>query len=476
MDAEITRKIKIYCPQHQTVSEVEEKPQVICEIREHALSNDFPRAEYWEYCCDCRIFSPSSFGSGGKARANCPHCESPIARRFLCDECKTVSYESDEDTKGKNFGIGAEGVKPACPGCRKIFGTIHSNQHQCAEIEGLLTTHRAECPFCEKSTFAKASEPKPVEPLPDNVPPPNVAGKPGSTQCPKCGNWGFAGRIHCGKCGTRLAELDAGVSPGTASPRTQLLGSICPNCGTGNQAGSYFCNSCGQALKIQPAAAPAETAAKTVNLPPPIPNTQKTVPPGAQTFPPNSFPPNYNPPQPAPFGQNKPLLYVGGVALILVFILGLIAYNAKKSDGNTARTSTPTPSPSPVRTSTPLPRNAAPVDMNYTANTTTTNTSSSSPLVGRTGRLTRNLNIRSSSSKDSVSWGVHYEGARVEILEIDSYTSDGEFVTWYRVKVLENGCDRATNRCGNNWENDYDFGWLKAEMEGWMNAKYIALK
>ncbi len=463
MDEKIIKQVKIYCPTHQTVFEVEEKPQIVCEIREHALSNNFPKEEFWEYCCDCQIFSPSSFGSGGKAAENCRHCERQTLRRFLCDECKIVSYESDEDTKGKNFGISPEGIKPACPGCRKTFGETHSNQHQCADIEGALMTHRAECPFCRKLTFAKASSPKQVEPFPDNVEPPSATGKMPSTQCPKCGNWGFAGRIHCGKCGVQLNASAEGVSPGTTTARTQLLGSICPNCGTGNQAGSYFCNSCGQALKVAQTA-PAETAAKTVNLPPPIPVTPtNTATFGAQTIPPSDFQPT-----PSPAGQNKPILAVSVGALVLLSILGIIAYNANKSSSNT-NVKSPSPSPSPTKT-TP-PRTATPA-----VNRPPDNTASSSSIIGSKGRLTSNLNLRSAPNKVAEIRGTHYEGARIEVLAEESYTTQDEYVTWYKVRVLEDGCDRVGgNGCGNNWERNGSFGWLEAETEGWMNSKYIVL-
>ncbi len=464
MDTKVlARQLKVYCPTHQTVFEVEEKPQIVCEIREHALSNNFPKEEFWEYCCDCQIFSPSSFGSGGKAAENCRHCERQTLRRFLCDECKIVTYESDEDTKGKNFTISPEGTKPACPGCRKTFGEIHSNQHQCADIEGALMTHRAECPFCRKSTFAKASSPKQVEPFPDNVEPPSATGKMPSTQCPKCGNWGFAGRIHCGKCGVQLNASAEGVSPGTTTARTQLLGSICPNCGTGNQAGSYFCNSCGQALKVAQTA-PAETAAKTVNLPPPIPIT----PTNTATFGAQTIPPNDSQPKPSFVEQNKPLLAIMGSLLVFVFIIGIITFSTNKSSSNT---NVKSPSPSPSSTKSTASKTSTPM------NRTEDNTATSSPLIGRKGTLKTNAFIRSTPGKDGEMRGTHYQGAKLEILEVSSFYNDkGEYVTWFRVNILENGYDQKNgNGRGNNWERDGTFGWLEAETEGWIYADTILL-
>ena len=472
----ITRQLKVYCPMHQTIFEVEEKPQIICEIKEHALANDFPNSEYWEFCADCQTFSPSSFGTGGKAKDACRHCERTTVRRFLCDECKIVSFESDEDTKGKFFTIGAEGMKPNCPGCRKVFGEISANQHQCTDIENSLMTHRAECPFCQKLTFEKASSPQQVEPLSDVNKTAELPNNAGSTQCPNCGHWGFAGRIHCGKCGNRLSELAEGVLPGTSAPRTQLLGSICPNCGTGNQAGSSFCNNCGQALKVIPLSQagiysptpnfPYQTGnlnppPPNIPPPPPIPNAQTNIPIGAQTLSPDAFQQqNYSD------GSKKPFLIVFSGLLFVVFIVGIIAYNANK--GNSVLVTTTSPSPTSTKTtdsksSTPRPAS------------TTENTSSAN--VGSKGRLTTNVNIRVAPNKTAESRGIHYENARIEVLAEESYnTNDGEYVTWYKVRVLENGCDRVGNNgCGNNWERNGSLGWLEAEMVGWMNSKHIIL-
>ena len=104
-------------------------------------------------------------------------------------------------------------------------------------------------------------------------------------------------------------------------------------------------------------------------------------------------------------------------------------------------------------------------------------TDSELSVVNRRGHLTENTNIRSDSNKYSQILGTHYQNAKVKILATDSYIADdGKYVTWYRVKVLENGYDSKTgNGNGNNWERDNDFGWMEASMEGWMNSKFIKL-
>jgi hypothetical protein len=93
--------------------------------------------------------------------------------------------------------------------------------------------------------------------------------------------------------------------------------------------------------------------------------------------------------------------------------------------------------------------------------------------TGRTGRLTTNQRIRSDSNRYAEILGVHYQGAKVEILDETTYsTEDGTLSTWYRVRVLEDGCDReGTMGCG----NDLDGVPGQAATEGWMNARYIAV-
>ena len=455
--ANLTRKLKIFCPTHQSVFEVEEKPQIACEIREHALSNDFPKSEYWEYCCDCQTFSPSSFGTGGKVKNACPHCERTTERRFLCDKCKIIAYDSDEETKGKVFGISAEkGIEPTCAGCQKSFVGAKILQHKCTDIEGALLTNLKDCPFCQKSVLNQPAPPKKVEPLPTAGATMKIGGKIDSTQCSSCGHWGKAERAVCGKCGAQINSLGAGIAAGTATPKTQLLGSICPNCGSGNDADSTFCVNCGQALKIV-----RQTETETVASPifpstmPPIPVNQTDTFSAGQS----AAAPNFEPQKTSPDSKIVLFIILGGIALVIVG--GLIAFNSKQTNSDSYTTISPSPSSS-KRTNSPTP----------------VKSNSSSPLVGRKGRLTTNVNIRGSSGKYSEIWGTHYQNARVQILAVESfYADDGEYVTWYQVQVLENGCDQKDgNGCGNNWERNNNKGYGEAEMEGWMNSKYISLE
>lgn len=253
----LTRRIKIHCPQHHSTFEIEESPKIVCEIREHALSNDFPHSEFWEYCCDCQTFSPSDLEVGGKAKDVCPQCERTMLRRFACDECKIAAYDSGEDTKGKIFHLNPEtfAVAPTCPGCLKDFSKVKSHLHKCEETQTVLSTPRKICPFCKKETVK--AKPKP-----------EIKATP-VIKCLKCQANNEADSFFCNNCGEELRSNPNLSKRGTATAKTQLLGSICPTCGISNRPSAVFCGKCGQALKaVKPR--PKQTFA------PPIP--QSSVP------------------------------------------------------------------------------------------------------------------------------------------------------------------------------------------------------
>jgi len=164
MDKVLTRQLKVYCPQHQAVFEVAESPKIVCEIKEHALSNNFPNEEFWEYCCDCQTFFPSQLASGGKAKTACPQCERPTLSRFLCNLCNVLTFDSGENTRDKRFYLSLDtfAIVPACPGCLTDFTARKLHLHKCAEIRAVLETPRAICPFCKKD-IVKNIDSKPVE-------------------------------------------------------------------------------------------------------------------------------------------------------------------------------------------------------------------------------------------------------------------------------------------------------------------------
>ncbi len=167
MDKVLTRHLKVYCPQHQAIFEIAESPKIVCEIKDHALSNNFPREEFWEYCCDCQTFSPSRLAAGGKAETSCPRCERPTLSRFLCNVCNVLTFDSGENTRDKRFYLSLEAfaIVPSCPGCLTDFTAKKLHLHKCAEIRAVLETGRETCPFCKKD-IVKNIEPNKILPEP----------------------------------------------------------------------------------------------------------------------------------------------------------------------------------------------------------------------------------------------------------------------------------------------------------------------
>ncbi len=157
------------------------------------------------------------------------------------------------------------------------------------------------------------------------------------------------------------------------------------------------------------------------------------------------------------------------VVLGAAIIGGAVIYSSGDSEKTTANSS----SAANKNPASSANANRSVVNSVAKINAPAQNTVPVSPLVGRTGSLTTNQNIRSESHKTAESLGVHYQGARIEVLDERTYTTDdGTSATWYRVKVLENGCDQTTGMgCGNDL---YGMPGQAASV-GWMNAKNLSL-
>jgi hypothetical protein len=197
------RHLKIYCPEHYITFEIEESPKVICEHRGHALSNNFPNEEFWEYCCDCQTFSPSDLEVGGKAKDTCRQCERTTIQRFVCNECKIVAFDSSEETKGKIYEVHPiQGIKPNCPGCQKLFVDQKFQQHICSTIGTNLLTARERCPFCKKNILAIQSKQTEISKTFEPVLPPS-----GTIKCPKCSSHNPKDTFFCGKCGQSFENV-----------------------------------------------------------------------------------------------------------------------------------------------------------------------------------------------------------------------------------------------------------------------------
>ena len=245
----------------------------------------------------------------------------------------------------------------------------------------------------------------------------------------------------------------------------------CSVCGLANRANSKFCKKCGGPLAAaNVSGAPASPAAgqpfgfgMSSDNPPfqPVQNRYARE----RAFQSPVFTP------PSVIGQqyaaangrkNQTNILIAAVVIGAAIVAGAVIYSSQagsnKPASNTSNANTNKPAANTVANARNAPaQNTTPV----------------SPLIGRKGRLTTNQRIRSDSHKNAGILGVHYQGALIEVLEVKSYyTEDGTYATWYRVRVLEDGCDREGRMgCG----NDLNEMPGQAASEGWMNAKNISL-
>ncbi|MFN6962334.1 MAG: hypothetical protein ACK4S4_01060 [Pyrinomonadaceae bacterium] len=261
----------------------------------------------------------------------------------------------------------------------------------------------------------------------------------------------------------------------------------CSSCGLANRGTSKFCKKCGAPMTGpggQPAIGLAGNAlfgyAPQFGSPTPPSSPHQPLA-GAPSVPEETiaFQPNvFTPPQPyaASIGStdNSRQTTVNVVTILVTAVLigGVIIYS-KQAD-NASNSAGGANADRPVKTNRATPSYSSNASSSNTV--TNSNDSSHSWVIGREGVLTENANIRSASNRTAQVIGTHYQGARVRVLEVDSYPTDDGYATWYRVQVLQDGCDSQGNLgCGNNWERDGYFGWMEAQREGWMNARLISI-
>jgi uncharacterized OB-fold protein len=278
------QRIRVHCPKHQTVFDVENKPHIVCEIQEHTLSSNFPNGEFWEYCCDCQTFLKSEYGNGGTAKDNCLNCERKVISRYVCQNCKIISYDSNEDTKGKVRHISPQkGIEPACPGCHKVNTTLKIFQHDCSDIGKVILTYREKCPFCKKQTG------------------PALSGA------------------------VKKEEISA--SPFISSSESPKLATHCSNCGMAYAKDATFCVGCGMKYKAQQGL--SDSYGKAIPPPPPIP--------GAVSSDSSEVTINFTPPATKSTdispSKNKQLpIFIGVGCIVLLFvIIGVVSFSKESS-------------------------------------------------------------------------------------------------------------------------------------------------
>jgi len=431
------RTLRIFCPTHEAAFEVAESSKILCEITEHALSVGFPNSEFWEFCCNCETFTPSKLDKGEKARNSCYGCGNEISKRFVCANCKIISFESLAQTKGKSYTINADGIEPACPACQMTPQNSALVLHQCKEIEAEILTPRSECPFClEKTVAAKARQ--------------KVGTAANAMQiCLQCGTENPISSSFCGKCRYQLRG-DVPISkPGTDVNKTQTLGSLCPNCSTPVPPQSDFCGECGQAVK-------------KAFVPPPPPPPRKAA--DVLTY-------EAQTPQIASFAANNNMrnIVIGIGAVFALFMIMAVVSNISKSSGGSSYNSNAYSNSAVISNSRML--NSRSSNMSSASEVSvskTPNKSSSDSRIGKTGTLSRDANLRESASKDSSWIGTHYRGAKVTILDVTTVPNSlGGTTDWYQIEVTAYGNSMDPSKYGEYGKDPEsgDVGWVNSYPE-----------
>jgi hypothetical protein len=230
----------------------------------------------------------------------------------------------------------------------------------------------------------------------------------------------------------------------------------CRNCETENKVNSKFCKKCGTAINAvnQPFFVPLseQSEAETVVVPQPQnPNFQQ-------------FPNYQTPPQEVVVKSDNTVKYIlGGIAgLLLLILVGMFIIPSNKTK-NTANNSNSN-------------KKAVAKDDDDDENSANTSSSSKSDLIGKIGYLNVNSHLRSCADRSCPSVGIHFENAKIKILDVQDKASGSP---WYKIEVLEVGCHTLnTDWCGKQYsldkfdsertyplasdKNAQDSGWIKS--------------
>jgi hypothetical protein len=150
--------INVFCLSHGLSFLVMGSNRVVICKENHVLSYNFPHSGRWFYCCLCQKYwvAPKGEDWQDAFSKQCPSCNLiKKARYYSCDQCNVTMIDSLGAINRKGVHITPWGTPhPHCPGCHQLPKSIPQS-HACPELNGLLTTARAECPFCEGKDMAQ---------------------------------------------------------------------------------------------------------------------------------------------------------------------------------------------------------------------------------------------------------------------------------------------------------------------------------
>ena len=150
--------INVFCLSHGFSFPVQGSNRIVICKENHVLSYNFPHSGRWFYCCLCQKFwvAPKGDDWQDAYSKQCPSCNLiKKARYYSCDQCNITMIDSLGAINRKGVHITPWGAPhPHCPGCRQLPKSVPQS-HACPELNGLLTTARAQCPFCEGQKVAE---------------------------------------------------------------------------------------------------------------------------------------------------------------------------------------------------------------------------------------------------------------------------------------------------------------------------------
>src|SRR6266508_2876431 len=152
--------INVFCLSHGFSFPVLGSNRVAICKENHVLSYHFPNSGRWFFCCLCQKYWVAHKGEDWQDAFSkqCPSCNLiKKARYYSCDQCNVTMIDSLGAINRKGAHITPWGTPhPNCPGCHQLPKSAPQS-HACPELNGLLTTARAECPFCEGQEMAEGA-------------------------------------------------------------------------------------------------------------------------------------------------------------------------------------------------------------------------------------------------------------------------------------------------------------------------------